>query len=451
MADDGDYDLFGPPPPTKPTDSYESLFPPAAPSNDVGNELFPAAGSTSTYDDPTPLIPPTPVLARGPAPPAYARQTTDDIKKAGNAIDIILVRNESGTAIACTPWVAAFSYSRFSSSSAGDHVDVFVNGRKLPLPMVLGDKGRCAFPSGQDTPPDDVLAFLNDMIPLDDTSPFASVRFEHRKRYTVSVRYVECRLYVWGPDDAVVVADLDGTITISDVEGHIRTLRLGQYDFIHAGACAFFWKLHAMGLRILYLTARPIHWADSSREHLDQAAQPPYKLPPGPLVTNSSGYTGALLTEVVNKNPNVFKQNVLNSIQLATIHGGRKSAHPVFVAGFGNRPTDVVAYEAVGIDAAAIFLIDPTSSLKAVRGAQVFESYADPEALLWLLPKLKPIVPFGLRDTMDSYFAHEVVDAEERKAARAIAKAKALAADARSLSRTLSSSSRACGQGSSSQ
>ncbi|OQR83765.1 lipin-like protein [Achlya hypogyna] len=463
MASNGDddaYDLFGPAPVAKADDapppatkeSYASLFPSAAPketSEDAfeDNPLFPQQTQ----------VPPT-ERQEGRRLQAPTYRTAEEFKKSGNAIDIILVRNEGGTAVASTPWHAAFSYSRFSSSTTGDHIDVFVNGHQLPIPMVLNDKGRCTFPSGQDTPPDDVLCFLNELIPLDSKALFASVRFEHRKRYSTSVRFVESRLYVWAPDDAVVVADLDGTITISDIEGHIRTLRLGQYDFIHAGACGFFWKLHAIGLRILYLTARPIHWADASREHLDQAAQAPYRLPPGPLITNSSGLTGALLTEVVNKNPNVFKQNVLNAIQLASIHGGRRSPHPVFVAGFGNRPTDVMAYEAVGVDAACIFLIDPTSSLKAVRGAKVFESYSDPDALLWLLPKLKPIVPFSLRDTIDSYIAHEIVEAEDRNAARALAKAKALEAQqrakalevqqralaqSRSLSRTVSSSASA--------
>jgi phosphatidate phosphatase PAH1 len=105
-------------------------------------------------------------------------------------------------------------------------------------------------------------------------------------------------MYCWDPDASIVVADLDGTITISDIEGHIRTLRLGQYDFIHDGACRFYSQLHAIGLRILYLTARPIDWADASRTHLDQAMQSKSRLPPGPLITNSSGLTGALFTEV---------------------------------------------------------------------------------------------------------------------------------------------------------
>ncbi|OQS02075.1 lipin [Thraustotheca clavata] len=432
--DDDAYSLFGPPR-EQVDDSFEELFPVAPTKQQIveeeDNPLFPQKRGVESLPN-----------ERSPAPTVPTYRSTEEFKKSGNAIDIILVRNENGTTMASTPWHVAFSYSRFSSNNGtGEAVDVLLNGQKLPLPMLLNDKGRCAFPSGEDTPPEDIMQFINEIIPLKNPPLFVPVRFEHRKRYSSTVRFVECRMYLWGPDDSAVVADLDGTITISDIEGHIRTLRLGQYDFIHKGACGFYSKFQAIGLKILYLTARPIHWADASREHLDQAQQAPYRLPPGPLITNSSGYTGALIAEVINKNPNVFKENMLNTIQLACIHGGRRSSAPVFVAGFGNRPTDVLAYEAVGIDGASIFLIDPSSNLKAVKGAQVFESYSDPQALLWLLPKIKLKVPLAMQEIIDRYIANEIVEAEERKAI----KAQELKADQPertiSSSRTLSSSS----------
>jgi len=252
-----------------------------------------------------------------------------------------------------------------------------------------------------------------------DPGTINSVRFEHvSSRYSNNNRFVVCNLHVFHPDDPIVVADLDGTITISDIEGHIRTLRLGQYDFIHAGACAFFTKLHEVGCRIVYLTARPIDWADGSRTHLENAFQNSVGLPPGPLITNSGGLKSALFTEVFQKNPHVFKAAVLNTIQMTLINGGRMSPHPVFVAGFGNRPTDVIAYEEVGIEPSAIFLIDPMSNLKAVSGATVYESYNDPNALLWLFPRLKRNLASRYGEKLDAYIARELAYAEVRKQMR---------------------------------
>ncbi|RLN79133.1 hypothetical protein BBJ28_00016648, partial [Nothophytophthora sp. Chile5] len=213
----------------------------------------------------------------------------------------------------------------------------------------------------------------------------------------------------------VVVVDLDGTLTISDVEGHIRTLRLGQYDFLHSGACDFFTKLDELGMRIVYLTARPLDWASASRVHLENAIQQSHTLPPGVLITNSTGLTGALFTEVVNKTPHIFKAQVLNELQLTLIHGGRVTEHPVFVAGFGNRPTDIVAYEQVGMDPSLIFMLDPYSNLKAVSDPRIYESYSDPNALLWLLPRLKHRVPMEKVGRIDDYTVRELVLAEDRE------------------------------------
>lgn len=224
---------------------------------------------------------------------------------------------------------------------------------------------------------------------------------------------------MWHPEESVIIVDMDGTLTVSDVEGHIRTLRLGQYDYLHRGTCRFFTKLHELQMRVLYLTARPLDWATASRNHLENAIQLKHVLPPGPLITNSNGLTGALLTEVVNKNPHIFKRQVLEEIQLCLIHAGRITEHPIFVAGFGNRSSDVLAYKDAGIELDMIFLIDSTSAIKCSNttfvGSKMYESYDDPNVLLWMLPKLKHRVPFEKVWKIDEYTVRELLYAEERE------------------------------------
>jgi hypothetical protein len=333
-----------------------------------------------------------------------------------------------------------FNWSRFRSNATtgvGDMVRILVNGKELPTKMELLERGRCTFITGTHTcyacrseshrrvttnasnlvlyvggvspPPSDLL-----FCDLMEDQP-NHVRFEHFQRYTNTVRYVDARLHLWSANESVVVVDLDGTLTISDVEGHIRTLRLGQYDFLHPGACDFFTKLYELDMRIVYLTARPLDWASASRQHLENASQQVHSLPPGVLITSSNGLTGALFTEVVNKTPHIFKAQVLNEIQLTLIHAGRLTEHPVFVAGFGNRPTDIIAYEQVGVDPCMIFLLDPYSNLRASSDPRIYESYADPNALLWLLPRLKHRVPIEKVGRIDDYTVRELVLAEERE------------------------------------
>ncbi|CEG35480.1 Protein involved in plasmid maintenance/nuclear protein involved in lipid metabolism [Plasmopara halstedii] len=336
-------------------------------------------------------------------------------KLSGNAVDIVAVKNTDGKYLT-TSWHVSFSWSRFRTKFAagvGDMVRILVNGRELPTKMELQERGRCTFVTGGLVIPPEDLCFAD----LTENRPNL-VRFEHYQKYTNTVRYVDTKLHLWGPNESVVVVDLDGTLTISDVEGHIRTLRLGQYDFLHAGACDFFTKLHELGMRIVYLTARPLDWASASRTHLENAEQQSISLPPGVLITNSTGLTGALFTEVVNKTPHLFKIQVLNELQLTLIHAGRVTEHPVFVAGFGNRPTDIVAYQEVGMDPSLIFMLDPYSNVKAVSDPRLYESYSDPNALLWLLPKLKHRVPIEKVGRIDDYTVRELVLAEDREQLR---------------------------------
>ncbi|TDH64834.1 uncharacterized protein CCR75_000592 [Bremia lactucae] len=346
---------------------------------------------------------------------AHEQANAPSYKLAGNAVDIVAVKTPDGKYLT-TSWHVSFSWSRFRTSFAtgvGDKVRILLNGRELPTKMELQERGRCMFITGGLIIPPEDLCFAD----LSEVHPNL-VRFEHYQKYTNTVRYVDAKLHLWGPNESVVVVDLDGTLTISDVEGHIRTLRLGQYDFLHAGSCDFFTKLHELGLRIVYLTARPLDWASASRIHLENAVQHSISLPPGVLITNSTGLTGALFTEVVNKTPHLFKIQVLNELQLTLIHAGRVTEHPVFVAGFGNRPTDVVAYQEVGMDPSLIFMLDPYSNVKAVSNPRLYESYSDPNALLWLLPKLKHRVPIEKAGRIDDYTVRELVLAEDREQLR---------------------------------
>ncbi|OQR99514.1 lipin [Thraustotheca clavata] len=320
-----------------------------------------------------------------------------EMRPTGNAIDVILIASEDGSFYS-TEWHVMFGWSNFKSNvraGVGDVIDIYVNDVKLNVSMKLLEYGRCTF-DHQDNEylPPTTINWSECHLKLDGTPN--SVRFQHVRDSRTYTRVVECDLYVWQPNDFAVIVDLDGTITISDVEGHIRTLRLGQYDYMHMGSCDFFTKLQSIGARILYLTARPLNWAGGSRIHIREARQENIGLPLGP---------------VVHKNPHIFKTGVLKAIQDAMVRAGRTSPHPVFVAGFGNRPSDTLAYTDAGVPLNATFLIDPESKLQA-PGSEIFGSYCDPKALLWLLPKIKYKVPIDFVRQIDELTAKEL-DREE--------------------------------------
>lgn len=66
----------------------------------------------------------------------------------------------------------------------------------------------------------------------------------------------KCYLFKWKHNDKVVISDIDGTITKSDVLGHILPM-VGK-DWAQIGVAQLFSKIEQNGYRLLYLSARAI-------------------------------------------------------------------------------------------------------------------------------------------------------------------------------------------------
>ncbi|KAL8433796.1 hypothetical protein ACSSS7_003642 [Eimeria intestinalis] len=73
-------------------------------------------------------------------------------------------------------------------------------------------------------------------------------------------------IYLWPTDIKIVVSDVDGTITRSDVLGQLMPI-VGR-DWSHTGVAELFTKIKRSGYLILYLTARAIGQADATRDYL---------------------------------------------------------------------------------------------------------------------------------------------------------------------------------------
>ena len=80
-----------------------------------------------------------------------------------------------------------------------------------------------------------------------------------------------CRAYVIPSDRKVVISDIDGTITKSNVGGQIAGF-LGR-DFSHQGIAQFYTDLAKKGHQLLYLTSRPITSNISTREYVENVRQ----------------------------------------------------------------------------------------------------------------------------------------------------------------------------------
>lgn len=167
---------------------------------------------------------------------------------------------------------------------------------------------------------------------------------------------ITSKLYLWKANVPIVISDIDGTITKSDALGHVLTI-LGR-DWTHPGVAKLFTDIKRNGYNIMYLTARSVGQADSTRSYLRNIEQDGDALPYGPVLLSPDRTMAALKREVILKKPEVFKMACLNDIK--NLYGDRESP---FYAGFGNRITDALSYRSVNIPSSRIFTINPVGEV----------------------------------------------------------------------------------------
>ncbi|XP_035206309.1 phosphatidate phosphatase LPIN3-like isoform X2 [Stegodyphus dumicola] len=196
-----------------------------------------------------------------------------------------------------------------------------------------------------------------------------------------------CHVFLWNYDDKIVISDIDGTITKSDVLGHI--LPMVGHSWAQLGVAKLFTKIKNNGYKFLYLSARAIGQARITREYLRRLRQGEIFLPDGPLLLSPTSLISALHREVIECKPEEFKISCLKDIQtlFPPVMGNP------FYAGFGNKINDTWAYRAVGIPLTRIFTINHRGELK-LELIQTFQSsYTSlSDQVDHVFPPLKPSV-----------------------------------------------------------
>ena len=72
---------------------------------------------------------------------------------------------------------------------------------------------------------------------------------------------------MWHHDEKIIISDVDGTVTKSDVLGHILP-RIGMSDWAHTGIAELYSNVRQNGYQMLYLSARPVGFADQTRKYI---------------------------------------------------------------------------------------------------------------------------------------------------------------------------------------
>ena len=177
-------------------------------------------------------------------------------------------------------------------------------------------------------------------------------------------------IFLWDYDDKIIVSDIDGTITKSDVWGQVLPL-IGR-DWSQDGVADLFTGIEQNQYKFIYLSARAIGQSKITRGLLNSINQNGFKLPQGPLLVTPTSLFVAFQKEVIEKKPEEFKISCLKDIQSLF-----PSENNPYHAGYGNKSTDVVAYKTVGIPEPRIFTINPQGELKHEVSRAFQSSYSD--------------------------------------------------------------------------
>lgn len=102
----------------------------------------------------------------------------------------------------------------------------------------------------------------------------------------------QSKIFLWRHDDKVVISDIDGTITRSDVLGHILPI-IGN-NWAQMGVTNLFTQIENNGYKFLYLSARAIGQAKTTRDYLRSISQDEIVLPDGPVLLSPTSLFSAL-------------------------------------------------------------------------------------------------------------------------------------------------------------
>ena len=235
---------------------------------------------------------------------------------------------------------------------------------------------------------------------------------------SITKESVVVKFWLFGCDDKLVVSDIDGTITRSDITGYLQTVLLKKYDYIHDGVVSFYNDLaNLYNLKFVYLTSRPQSHYLTTSQLLDKACNSTSdtsgetgRLPGGPLLMNRESTLRASYREIT-KDTLVLKKRILSAInevfrRARSNIGATKTAagdiqpsctitanYTPFVYGFGNRENDAKAYNSIGISCENIFLVNTSSKIKVYCKSNIvsqqssnydFDSYNDEKLQIYI-------------------------------------------------------------------
>ena len=174
------------------------------------------------------------------------------------------------------------------------------------------------------------------------------------------IQILKSHIYFWKYDNnskfKFILWDIDGTITKSDILGNILP-RIG-FEWYHDNVIELINKLYNNGYKIIYLTARAIFQSEITHDFLYNLTQNGMKLPKCPIIMDPDGVFSSFKKGILQKQTHLIK--ILSLLEIKNLFDDNEQH---FLAGFGNKETDAIAYRFLGIELKNIFIINPFSKI----------------------------------------------------------------------------------------
>lgn len=288
------------------------------------------------------------------------------------ANDIVVVRDGTTGDLKASPFNIQFGKKDIWLPRAGHVVKIVINGLETTLEMTLDNNGQGYFPvrntdSGRRYRFWSALFGTADPAPEHKTMTATATQLElltlkpgrNDVKFQVttsgSLHTISNNIYLINDTAKIVVSDIDGTITKSDIKGFIFPA-LGLSDWKHTGIVTLFSSLEARGYQLLYLTARPIGQSSTTHEYLNSLREGDKTMPEGPILLHFGSVINAIAEEVIRGTPEISKISKLNRVR------GLFPSNP-FYSAYGNKETDILAYKALNIDPDMIYKINEMSDI----------------------------------------------------------------------------------------
>ena len=224
----------------------------------------------------------------------------------GGAIDIVMIEDEQQT-IKSTSWHAQFALT--NDLTQDSEVTIEINEQQIPISTYLDESGFVWYAENENSlivteqtdsdnvqslmeleedseEKEELLETLNlfdkirmpTKIQLHALRPFIvkgenKVVFKAKHKITQKVFVQTCSLFFWDKNSKIVISDIDGTITKSDVRGHIYEM-MNSSNWIQPGLCSLYQSYEKKQYKLVYLSSRPLSRSGSTKSFLRKNSFP---------------------------------------------------------------------------------------------------------------------------------------------------------------------------------